>query len=266
MTGAPYVAAVLADSPIMYLRLNDGTGPAASDTSGHGNAGVYNGTFYLGEGGPFDDATCLFTPASGGYVSGPTNVIGSGIPSSIEFVFKWVPGSGAYAWWYGTGATNPTSALEVSAQVTAPEVGVFNGTVDQNVFGFTQFGDSNWHHLVAVLTTGTATLFVDGRLDVQISGLAAPNALVNPFPTLCGWGTRAAASVTRTSGLWAEYALYTHALTLTEVVAHYDALVANAQSPVGTLLGGGTTAAQLQAILDQLGLIYAAVHRVFPAT
>lgn len=256
MTGAPYKAAVIANGPVGYWRLDDATGPAASNQIGGGGAGVYAGLFGLGQAGPFNDATCMFTPPSGGYVQLPINTPAVLIPSCLELVCKWTPGQTSYAAVRQTGGTAATAQQELSAQTIAFEAGVFNAAVDQNVFGFAPYGNGNWHHVVVNYDTGTCVLFIDGVQDVSLSGLLAPNVLANPFWTIGGWGFRAASAVTRTNGLWAEVALYGHVLTAAQVATHFAALAANAQSAVGGPPSGAVVTAGLDAIL-------AAVRKLF---
>jgi hypothetical protein len=50
--GADYRAAVMADTPSGYWRLDETSGTAAADASGNGNAGTYAGGVTLNEPGP----------------------------------------------------------------------------------------------------------------------------------------------------------------------------------------------------------------------
>lgn len=68
-----YAQAVLADTPALYLRLNESSGPTAKDSSGNGRHGTYQGTLSLGQTGlALTDDACVRSVAAGdGYVQTP---------------------------------------------------------------------------------------------------------------------------------------------------------------------------------------------------
>ena len=71
--GSPtYSAAVLADSPILYWRLGESTGPTAADASGNGNNGTYSGTNSPGQPALITDSdTSTQFNTGAGHIAGP---------------------------------------------------------------------------------------------------------------------------------------------------------------------------------------------------
>lgn len=260
-SGAAYVAAVLADNPIAYWRLNDAVGPAASNLVGGGPVAVYGGTFSLGQGGPFDDATTAFF-ATSGYVTAATGFV-SYAHFSFEFICRVIPGQACYMMMLANGATGTFAAFDVflnpgqdfSEDIwTAPNVAQTN-------FGFAQYGNGAWHHVVATWDGTHVAMYVDGVADA-LAVAPSINAVAAPSIDLGGWHQRAASATTRANGQFGEFAYYNTVLTVLQVQTHFQALATNTSVPVGQ---GSTSSADI-AMLDLLNKIYAAVHKVYPTT
>lgn len=66
---------ILAQTPLVYWKLDDPTGPAASDSSGNAHPGVYGGSFSLGVPGP--EVGTLACQLSGGNVVATTPLSGN---------------------------------------------------------------------------------------------------------------------------------------------------------------------------------------------
>lgn len=66
---------ILAQAPLVYWKLDDGTGPAASDSSGNGHPGAYGGSFSLGVPGPEVGTTAC--QLGGGTISLTTPLTGN---------------------------------------------------------------------------------------------------------------------------------------------------------------------------------------------
>ena len=96
--GAPpeYQTAVLAKNPYVYYRQNQAGGTSATDASGNGRTGTYNGTptFGVAGAGGGSDAAASYDGTNNEYLSADIGSFGSLVgTSSYEFVFKVNPGA-----------------------------------------------------------------------------------------------------------------------------------------------------------------------------
>ena len=72
---AGYQDAVLADSPLTYLRLDEASGTVAQDASPNDRDGTYSGDVTLGAAAPFVDAGTAPVVATNGTIAGPVNQV-----------------------------------------------------------------------------------------------------------------------------------------------------------------------------------------------
>jgi hypothetical protein len=92
---ATYQAAVTADTPYVYYRQGEDSGPTAVDSSGNGRNGTYLGTPTFGQAGlgPASDTAVSYDGSANEALTANINSFGSQIGrSSYEFIFKVNPG------------------------------------------------------------------------------------------------------------------------------------------------------------------------------
>lgn len=220
----PYVAEVLADSPLAYWRLNESSGDFAADSSGNGHTGLYSGTLTFSQPDPITDDVDGAVQFSGGRMAAPGVFSGTG-DFTVEL-------------WFNT--TQATDSDTLANQNTQAEIiGWFmsvgpTGWVSMVVGGLTiaealtptGFNDGEWHHVVGQRQGTTLYLYIDGVLedsttDADAGGAIAPN---QPFElgddSETGGG---AGNPYEYDGLMDEVAIYSSRLSLARIQAHYEA-------------------------------------------
>jgi len=224
--GPSYRAVVLADSPSMYWRLGESGGATAFDSSGNGR-----------------DATILGHPAQarpGAIVDDPDTSYWFGGQGSRVL---WTPGTASYrgdfsveAWvrpcsgafpltWFGSRTSLADFGFDIKFQFAHQEheiqFDVGNGAKWLANTGFTFTYACDWYHVVAVVETGGARVYVNGG---DIGGAIYPQAQ----PLL--YDARRVPQIGAVNGLSEpfhggidEVAVYEYALTLDQIQAHYQA-------------------------------------------
>jgi hypothetical protein len=150
-----YAQAVLADRPVAYWPLDETTGPAAKDTTGHGFDGQYRGGIALGEPGPF---------GSGSYAAsfdGSSSYVWLDDPAALQ------PNHVSVEAWINTRAVPSASNVIIRKLYYGyvlwldssgkPVFGIFDskgggGEDDFEARGATLVADGKWHYLVAAIT------------------------------------------------------------------------------------------------------------------
>ena len=232
---AGYDDAVLSSSPEDFWPLSDANGPLAHDlVGGAATAAVPRppatyANVTLGVTGPtgFPDGTAAGFTGSGSQVSIPGGYFAGrgGGGESVELWFTATKAGTLLSTGSGTGGDPPTLWVDSS--------GCVEGTVDGALLRPTTctpaIGDGKWHQVVLTLTsvetnsTGTATiqtatLYEDGKVLSSASpSPATPSAA--GYTAVVGNGSDG-----DFTGSIADVSLYTAALSLTEVTAHYDGL------------------------------------------
>ena len=233
-TAATYSQTVLTDQPVAYYRLEETSGATAVDSSASGAfSGAYNfNGLYPQMGQPGIDTNSVSmqgaTPSSvtAGYYSAlnpqgafsfevwarPTSTPNSGdYRCPIGNFGGWDTGGGSGSGWYVYQTADSTFAF-----ITAPN-GVWI-TSPYTVF--------NWYHLVGTYDGTNGSFYVNG---VPMGTQAHAAFLANPGNPL-GIGHRADGY-----GAWDgnldEVAIYTHALTPAQVLAHYTVGTNSFRSP-----------------------------------
>ncbi|MDB4933208.1 MAG: Autotransporter adhesin [Labilithrix sp.] len=219
---ARYVAAVLADDPIAYLRLEEATGAQFATNETAGAPGTYGASVHFGVAGAFAGSRAIETDGtSKGAVS--LGVI-AGLDGSKPFTFEL---------WYRPNAvdqkfrflaskyesfdgglesfgvyTQSTAAMvaeryvasvDVLGSVPVPQLGVF-------------------HYVVGTYDGSFVSLFVDGVRVVHQTDLR-PSPSKNPIVTFGAFN----ADGDSVNGAIDEVAVYAKALTAAQVAAHYTA-------------------------------------------
>ncbi len=231
-TSLNYIDQVLDDNPDTYLRLGEGSnGVPAVDEAGGDNNGVYNGSPVVGvEGaiGTDTDTAVRFDGVNDHVVIDNT----TGLDFTIEFWMKSSAptpfGAQAYqgnglAWSDVGGGANDFVIAAMNNRVTFFE----GGTVNSTVHGLSTVNNGEWHHVVATRKAGELRrLYVDG---VEERTGAAGTGLLNANPNIViGANTLDGRFF---DGEIDEFALYNRVLTPAEVLAHYEAGIAEGLAP-----------------------------------
>jgi hypothetical protein len=227
--GWSYTQRVLADGPAIYYQLRETSGTAATDASGNSVTGTYEGTFTLDQtsGKPVtgEAAARYVTLGSGGRVKFPKPE--SGVTQvALE------------AWVYRATLDGSTSTFYRIAEPEATGVDWMSFSVrgDGNLYmtsGYTDARTSTapiaaatWYHVAVVMDVldDTYTFFVNGvalTTTYVTAGITPRVGFQRTGGTNWFWGgydgTRTAVSRI------AEPAVYTSALTATQLLAHYNA-------------------------------------------
>lgn len=229
ITNLEYETTVLADTPVIFYRLGDVPGATvAVDSSGNSRHGQYNGTVTLGAAGAIltDADTSADLGARAGYVE--CSVAGTPITGT---------GSWSVEGWFKT--NSPAVADDVlwdsRSAVNLSEADLRWGTTGVLHFGIrddagnliscddtTSVDDSDWHHVVCVRSAAnTIKLYRDGALVATgTAGGANPNLATQLGMRVASFALAGAAQF---DGLADEFAVYSTALSASDVAAHYAA-------------------------------------------
>jgi len=235
----PYADAVLADSPISYLRLEDdpSTGTAADATGAH--AGTFFGTGTTSVQGAMGDSLGIaFDATQSGGIRWPipalvTNTSGQ---FTIEAWVKqddWI--SSAPFLYTGSGTTavvelfttNLLGLAPTNSLGSQPIPGAFTGNawgLTNNINGSLSLGDSllaphNWNYLVLTRdANSTWREYLNGQLAPRTSS----SQLRQTAGAVLGSGHTNSREF---GGALDEVAVYTRALTATQIQTHYQAAV-----------------------------------------
>lgn len=217
----PYPAAVLNDGASHYWRLSELSGNVTADQVG-GAYGSIGGGVTLGQAPAIKggSAAMLFDGTTGKIVTQAV-ALRFPLPYTVEGWVKlttldWSPIIGRMI----ADGTHPYFAVVQGRPY-------FYAGYATAAWGLRAVNDNQWHHLVAVVTAATATLYVDGVLDLSAAHDPYP-ALVVPAQIGLGYDdpSKDAApgvnpSVGHYSGWLDEIAIYEHALTQTQIANHF---------------------------------------------
>jgi hypothetical protein len=220
-----YRAAVLADHPVSYWRLDDTTGTVAHDQQGVNDA-MITGSVTLGQPGPMAGDSSM--EISDAYIT-------PGTPESLnptgEFTIElWARYSdtdantckaypfGELCGLYGRGGYGPS----VYVEGTTGGVGsfVYTSTGSVSVSTPSSLADGTWHYIVITRSPTTLSEYIDGTL-IDSASAPSPNNTADPgrHTTIangeCGCQPFA--------GNESEVAFYDYALSAAQVAAHYAA-------------------------------------------
>lgn len=291
-----YVAAVIADNPLGFWRLNETSGLVAKDTMGL-HDGTYNmdPTAYSGGGGLTTgpvDPSALMIPynASGPYYGMPNqymHVAGGWRPAVFTFeIWAYLPVAGESPSGFIMASHND-SYMADGGHVADLGMNVLNaqyntaGTPNNSTTGtgtLSQMSISaGWHYIVATQdATHQVMLYIDGVLFVP--QYAWFNGLVTPAPGNCDLtvgqlGIGGGYDRPFWGGAVAEAAVYGYALTAGQVAAHYAArsgfIVTATREQTGGLVADGAVepcAVSIYALRDGViewgGLLWGHVYDI----
>jgi hypothetical protein len=225
-----YSAAVLADSPVSYWRLDEPSGAIAADQQG-ANAGTYKGTVTLGQTGALTqsgdlDASVSLDGATG-YVSIPDSAgLRLGTGQSVECWIK--PTSGDLSAGFvalvvkGNWATGANTAFQFYLQSGA--LGFATGAAAAAVGASLIAGV--WQHCVVTWDGATVTYYLNGVPSSVSYSQAQGNSTGWPLAIGAGTTSLVPALANLYAGPFDEVAVYSHVLSAARVAAHYQAGVA----------------------------------------
>lgn len=216
-----YDAAVLADHPVGYWRLGEAGGTTLVDRSGHGNDGVYDGSYQLGQPGAIagdPDTAATFGGQSGATVPSSRNLV-VGNQVTIELWLK--KRSEAFDAVY----VAKNGACPANAECFQLLNHLTNGQMEFRVIADPgsalvsngSLSTSDWHYVVATYDGGQARLYVDGALDGSRAITMVPSNAADP------WSIGRRADGYFADGTLDEVAIYGTALTADQVNAHWHA-------------------------------------------
>ncbi len=245
-----YASEVLADSPLVYLKLGDTSGTTAVDSSGNGRNGTYLNSPTLNQSGiPGSADGAVLLDGTNDNVSVPTNSIywpSATVSVTIE------------CWYKGTDVGTTLAAGTVGPKAfVAANVG---GSDKRYVLGLdgagkvrcytdaqyivtgpstTTVNDNNWHHIVLTITASSydTELYVDGTLQATNS---TPNDAGQGSPNLVIGRNERQATNGYLAGRVDEVAVYGTKLSGARILAHYQAGINGIGSASSSLTVSGS--------------------------
>lgn len=208
--------AILADSPVVYYKLDELSGSVAVDATGGGRAGTYAGGITYGIGGPEVGTTAVRFIAPNGYViyNAQTPVLSP--PWTLECWLALTARGTADQYTIANTGT-PTVGAALLFQPSGINT-TFN-VVRSNI-GFSNSGglitDTNWHHVVWTIdASNNLSIYLDGT---RVLNQAGQNVNANNSTSRWRTGT---VNAGETSCAYAHTALYNVALSPAQVNVHY---------------------------------------------
>src|SRR3984893_16795045 len=211
----PYGSAVVADSPSVYYRLDEATGPTAADSSGHSLSGLYQANVTYGVPGAIQ--TEATNSAVTGTSSGVLTDSGPGLPS----------GNAARTyelWMKSTTAEGSNDQLLSHGGDFSLQMHIASGTQRVTVFGNVTgpwsweytlpypLNDGVWHMLAVSWDSSNLSLYLDGQIVATIHPSRSFSTPGSSGLSLGGY-----------PGSYDELAVYPGALSPHRIDAHWTA-------------------------------------------
>ncbi len=245
-----YGAAVYADDPDLFWRLEETTGTTANDSGRSQNPGTFRSGVTLGVDGVLSGAKAAQFDGSDDVVfsnaqfSNPTEY-------STEAWFKTTTTSGGKIIGFGNAQQGQSGSYDRHVYMLDDGrlvFGVWTGQTN-TIETAARFNDGDWHHVVATQSATGMRLYVDGELQGT-----NPQGEAQPYDGYwrVGGDSRWAGSSDYFRGVIDEVAVYGYELTAARVSAHYQAaggvlnqaptaeFVSSAQDRRVTFAGTGT--------------------------
>jgi hypothetical protein len=239
-------SAILADNPLLYWPLDDATGPAASDASGNGNPGVYNGQFFTHQRGPESGTFAALFNGVGEVASlnpSPQRVEPWTIEVWVAQVNLYQLG-GALAY-NGNGAANGSGLVWIAGNINNNKLSLTRGGIANFDTGF-NVQDGLWHQYVATRSAvPQIQVFVDGAVVAPLQAGGGINAIPATEKYHAGPGVIAEREYVAHVALWASV------LTAAQIAAHFTGR-GTAQEPAGTPQQLGTDLSTLLSYVSRL--------------
>jgi hypothetical protein len=246
---ATYVSTVTGDNPVAYWRLGEAanTDPAADEI-----APTVDGSYTSG----------ISVGLQGIPGAAPNTSVGFDNSSNVRFPdndkFDFGTGDFSIEAWAKTPDTDQPDRIIAKDDGAGWQIriesrdgradtnkGLFfirGGGAETSVVSTSDVNDDQWHHLVTVRESGELTLYVDGVPEV--TGVAFANSADSANDLFIGTFNNASGNAAF-AGLIDETALYTHALSPTQVAAHYAAGIPEPATLV-LLIGGAALLVHLK--------------------
>ena len=239
-TNAAYDTAVLADSPVAYLKFDALNGDVWGDNSGGSTwLDPVVGNPQAGDVGPKKILTAT-TFAAGDYAyTNPETTTSSSEDFSLELWIK-TTASGASKMLCAKddgGGSNRNWNLQYGSTGII-SFGVFDsGLGFHNAQTTATINDGNWHHIVGVYdhTAQTITVYIDAVQQAQATGVAITRNKTSEIVML-NKGDNAATSYSGIAASYAQVAGYAKALTSAQVTNHYNAASVTSRAGWGIAL------------------------------
>lgn len=213
---AAYSAEVLADSPILYLHLDETSGTLAADASGNANNGTYTGGVVLDDTGAMVGSVSPTFDGSTGYVNLP-GTWGGGSTLTVEC---WASLNGLTGTWQAMISSLDGTFVHFQTHTGGNNVAyTIPGGVSLAIIPSSPLG--SWRYLVMVIESGNSRIYIDGTL---FSTSTQTFTSINSTPTI-----RVASGFSSGrffDGSIDEVAIYDTALSAARVQEHYNAAVA----------------------------------------
>jgi Concanavalin A-like lectin/glucanases superfamily len=222
----PYDTVIAADAPAAWWKLADAPGSGtAADSSGGGHAGT-PASVTFGASGPLPMAPAETAASFDGAASkidttyNPSGGSALSVEAWVNLAGRTQPANGRILANSHTDADVKGFQLMLSAGTT-PQAWFGNGTTAANVIAAAALPAAGWTHLAATWDGATVRLYVNGAPVAATAALSG--TLAAGTATGTGIGYNPAYSGDFTAGLIGQAAVYTAALTPTQVLAHYQA-------------------------------------------
>lgn len=215
----PYPTLVENDGPTGYWRLGETSGGTATDSSGNGGNGTYEGDVILGQPGAIAGDSDGAVRLTGGYVLVPDSpAISFTGPFTLE---AWVMVTTSHQQGiiekYDTPAFNGYVLRTVQANKLFAQTLTGTEPLPPSVTGPTTILPGLWHHIVEVFDGQTISVFLDGEEQASAPSQIAPTSGANPLKL----GARGDDANERLDGWLDEVAIYPVALSTDRIRAHY---------------------------------------------
>jgi len=214
-----YAATVLADNPVVYLRLGESSGTTATDSSSSGLNAIYQDGFTLG---------------AAGALVGDSDKAVSLNNGKVTFTGQDVPGQPLYlastltleAWIKTTSTDASFHAIFAKSSVYAfyvhnGNLSVWDWPAGHEVSSGVSVADGNWHHVVFAAAHGVTNgsqLYVDGSPAGAAFTYTIGGNTADQFPRVGNDN-----SIQYFIGTVDEFAVYGTVLSPARVLAHYQA-------------------------------------------
>lgn len=214
---ATYVDAVLADAPLLFLRLGDASGTTMTDSSGNNRSGTYNGSPTLGTTGLIagGDTAVSFSGAGGQY--GLVNYDSSWMNAASFTWEAWIKPSSISGTqdFFCHSHTSLTSRWIARVSGTGIEFYTWSGSAWTSISTSATAGTI--YHVAGTYDGTNMRLYKDGVLQSTSGSVGVSTSAV-------GFGIAGSANGAELyNGVSDEYAFYGTALSASQLLAHSNA-------------------------------------------
>lgn len=211
-----YQAAVLADSPYLYLPLTETAGPTAADLSGNARHGTYSGT-----GVTYRRAGCT----TGGYAVDLDGTSGNVAVSTALSGFNPSPHAFTVEFWIKPDTVTGSFYLIDAGLSPRFVLRIVNGALqwadNGNVRVLDTIAAATCQHVAVVINGSIIRSYVNGSPDTAVD-LGAGFTFGTPFASATKFGS-AWDDGAFTDGTVSDLAIYSTALSGAQILAHYQA-------------------------------------------